>query len=190
MGNGRRPRPQSVMPAAHSALTDPETAPSIPFGIGRSSSTRRPKSEQFTGGAANVVNQMYRGTGQVSPPIHGPQTPRHSQSFFAPQTQGGNPNAAARAPSGGSHVAGNFPGVRSEGSSTDGEVNTPGNSPPRSHKAATFTGKPKPLRLVQDHPENTRRTSIIDDMANKRASWMGWAFGKKEEDALRDSIQE
>lgn len=198
MGGARRPRPQSVMPAAHSALTDPDTAPSIPFGIGRSMSTRgRPKSEQFTGGAANVVNQMYRGNGQTSPPISGPHTPRTS-SFFAPPAVGGNPNAAARAPSGGSHVAGNFPGVRSETSSIesggDGVSTPPGNSPPRAEKTKvtrTFGGsKPKPLQLVQDHPENSRRSSTVEDGGNKRASWMGWAFGKKEEDILRESIQE
>ncbi|TVY47118.1 hypothetical protein LCER1_G007511, partial [Lachnellula cervina] len=64
----RRPRPQShsVMPppSAPSAVSDPDTAPSIPFGLGRSSSTRktgRPMSEQYTGGAASFVNQMYKG---------------------------------------------------------------------------------------------------------------------------------
>jgi hypothetical protein len=195
MGGSRRPRPQSYMPAANSAFTDPDTAPSIPFGIGRSTSVRgRPKSDQFTGGVINVVNQMYKGNGQASPPIHGPQTPRTSQSFFAPPVGGGNPNAAARAPSGGSHVTGNFPGVKSETSSLSGDsgdVTTPGNSPPRAEKTTTFAGnKPRPLRLVQDHPENGRRVSTSEDMQSKRASWMGWAFGKKEEDILRESIKE
>jgi hypothetical protein len=192
MGATRRPRPQSQMPAAHSALTDPDTAPSIPFGLNRTSSFRsgRPKSEQYTGGAASVVNQMYKGNGQVSPPIHGPQTPRHSQSFFAPPAVGGNPNAAARAPS--NPIAGNFPGMRSDSSSTSGEsgeVNTPGNSPPRKEeKATTFAGnKPRPLRLVQDHPENSTRRVSAEDMQAKRSSWMGWAFGKKEEGNLGES---
>ena len=203
MGATRRPRPQSVMPAPapapHSALTDPDTAPSIPFGLGRSGSFRtgRPKSEQYTGGAASVVNQMYKG-GQTSPPLHGPQTPRHSQSFFAPPAVGGNPNAAARVPSTGQATAGNFPGMKSESSSTSGEsgeVTTPGNSPPRPEKQTTFAGnKPRPLRLVQDHPENMRKVSgEEDDKKAKRASWMGWAssaFGKKDEGTLEEVIQE
>lgn len=200
MGATRRPRPQSQMPAAHSALTDPDTAPSIPFSLGRSGSFRtgRPKSEQYTGGAANVVNQMYKG-GQISPPLHGPQTPRHSQSFFAPPAVGGNPNASARVPSTGQvPTAGNFPGMKSETSSTSGdsgEVTTPGNSPPRPDKQTTFAGnKPRPLRLVQDHPENVRKVSgEEDDKKAKRASWMGWAtsaFGKKEEGMIEDVIQE
>lgn len=198
LASTRRPRPQSQMPAQHSALTDPETAPSIPFGLGRSSSFRggRPKSEQYTGGAANVVNQMYKGNGQVSPPIHGPQTPRHSQSFFTPLPVGGggNPNAAARVPSG---SAGNFPGEKTSSSSASGEsgeVVTPGNSPPRKEKeekATTFAGnKPRPLRLVQDHPENSgRRVSSAEEMQAKRSSWMGSWFGgaKKEEGSLGES---
>lgn len=196
MGAGRRPRPQSQMPMSHSNLTDPDTAPSIPIGLNRTSSFRtgRPKSEQYTGGAANVVNQMYRG-GQTSPTLTGPQTPRHSQSFFAPPVANGNPNAAHRVPSTGQvPTAGNFPGMRSETSSISGDsgdVSTPpSNSPPRAEKATTFAGnKPRPLRLVQDHPEN-RRTG--EENANKRASWMGWAFGKKEEAAVtsEESIKE
>lgn len=197
MGGARRPRPQSQMPATHSALTDPDTAPSIPFGLGRSSSFRtgRPKSEQYTGGAASVVNQMYKG-GPASPPLHGPQTPRHSQSFFAPPpVTGTNPNAAHRVPSAGQvPTAGNFPGMKSESSSTSdsGDVSTPpSNSPPRAEKATTFAGnKPRPLRLVQDHPEN-RKVSGDEDMKAKRASWMGWAFGKKDEEKVaEESIQE
>jgi len=201
MGAGRKPRPMSQMPASQSALTDPDTAPSIPFGLGRSSSVRqnRPMSEQYTGGAANVVNQMYRGpTGQVSPPLHGPQTPRHSQSFFAPPAVGGNPNAAARVPSATQvPTTGNFPGMKSETSSTSGdsgEVTTPpSQSPPRPEKATTFAGnKPRPLRLVRDHPENSRKISdgMDDDKKAKRASWMGWAFGKKDEVGTEEAIQE
>ncbi|CAL3967677.1 hypothetical protein PZA11_003918 [Diplocarpon coronariae] len=195
MGTSKRPRPQSYMPATHSALTDPETAPSIPFGLNRSSSFRtgRPKSEQFTGGAANVVNQMYKG-GPVSP-LHGPQTPRHSQSFFAPPVTGANPNAAHRAPSTGQvPTTGNLPSMKSESSSASdsGDVSTPpGNSPPRTEKATTFAGnKPRPLRLVQDRDEN-RKVSGEEETKSKRASWMGWAFGKKEEGvAVDESIQE
>lgn len=194
MGAARRPRPQSVMPAPPSAVNDPDTAPSIPFALNRTSSFRsgRPKSEQYTGGAANVVNQMYKG-GQTSPPLpsHGPQTPRHSMSFFAPPAAGGNPNAAHRIPSGNQvPTTGNFPGMRSESSSDSGEVSTPpSQSPPRAPIEKTTTSfagnKPRPLRLVQDHPENSRKAS--DD--NKRASWMGWAFGKKEEVVAEESIR-
>jgi len=198
MSAGRRPRPMSQMPATQSAVTDPDTAPSIPFGLGRSSSFRaRPKSEQYTGGPAHVVNQMYKG-GQTSPPIHGPQTPRHSQSFFAPPAVGGNPNAAARVPSATQvPTMGNFPGMKSETSSTSGEsgevTTPPSNSPPRAEKATTFAGnKPRPLRLVQDHPENMRKVSdsIENDPKAKRASWMGWAFGKKDEVGTEDPIRE
>lgn len=181
MRTGRAQRPQSQMQAPSSALNDPDTAPSIPFGLSRSTSVRsnRPRSEQYTGGAASVVNQMYRGSGgQISPPLQGPQTPRHSQSFFAPPSTGGNPNAAHRIPSSG-QVSGNFPGMRSDTSSQSGEsgdVNTPPSvSPPRPHeKLTTFAGnKPRPLRLVQD-----RSKPGGEEPANKRASWMGW-FGAK-----------
>lgn len=188
-------RPQSQMPAANSALTDPDTAPSIPFGLSRSASHRaRPRSEQYTGGAASVVNQMYRGNnnGQISPPLQGPQTPRHSQSFFAPPALGGNPNAAHRVPSA-SQVSGNFPGMKSETSSLSGEsgdVSTPPSlSPPRTghKKATTFAGnKPKPLQLVQDQAESGRKLSS-DETANKRASWMGWFGAKKDEVALTEA---
>jgi hypothetical protein len=139
LGAGRvRPRPMSQMPAPHSALTDPETAPSIPIAnLGRSASVRkaRPSSEQFSTGAFSVVNAMYKGNnGIASPPLHGPQTPRHSTSFFAPRRDEGNPNAAARAPSGSFAPlpsAGTFPGGRLSGmsetgsSTSDGDVSTP-----------------------------------------------------------------
>jgi hypothetical protein len=87
--------------------------------------------------------------------------------------------------------------MKSESSSSSGEsgeVTTPPSySPPRPEKATTFAGnKPRPLRLVQDHPENVRRVSG-EDMAGKRSSWMGWAsglVGKKEEFNAEDSIRE
>lgn len=208
MGATKRPRPQSQMPAAKSGFSDPDTAPSIPFGLNRSTSFRtgRPMSEQYTGGhgAASVVNQMYKG-GQTSPPLHGPQTPRTSQSFFAPPVAGGNPNAQHRAPSAGQvPTAGNFPGMKSETSSMSGdsgEVSTPpSQSPPRGHaaeKATTFAGnKPRPLRLVQDQNESMRKTSaeLDEEKRAKRASWIGWAFGKKDEGAAgagtEDAIKE
>ena len=205
MGATRKPRPQSYMPpAANSALTDPDTAPSIPFGLNRTSSFRtsgRPMSEQYTGanGAASVVNQMYKG-GQTSPTLHGPQTPRHSQSFFAPPSTGWNPNAQHRIPSSGQvPTSGNFPGMKSETSSTSGDsgdiTTPPSQSPPRNaEKATTFNGnKPRPLRLVQDN-SGARKTSgeADDDKKAKRASWMGWAFGAKGETATttEDPIKE
>ncbi|KAK2045478.1 hypothetical protein LZ31DRAFT_244645 [Colletotrichum somersetense] len=182
--NKSRPRPMSYIPSAqpaNSAHTDPETAPRIPIGnLTRSSSTRRarPMSEQFTG--VNLVNQMYRGPdGPISPPLGSPRTPRTSQTFI-----GGNPNAIARATSGQqAPTAGNFPGMRSDTSSTSGDSNDlatpPSQSPPRSHheKQTTFAGnKPRPLRLVQENNETKQEN-------NKRSSWMGWAsgWGKKDE---------
>jgi len=195
MGTARRPRPHSQMPATYSAITDPDTAPSIPFGLNRTSSFRtgRPKSEQYTG-VATVVNQMYKG-GPTSPTLYGPQTPRNSQSFFTPPVTGANPNAAHRAPSAGQvPTAGNFPGMRSESSSISGdsgEVSTPPrDSPPRAEKATTFAGnKPRPLRLVQDQAENRRVGG--DEDKSKRASWIGWAFGKKDETpGMEEPIQE
>ncbi|KFX86729.1 hypothetical protein V497_06906 [Pseudogymnoascus sp. VKM F-4516 (FW-969)] len=207
-GSRPKPRPMSQMPAAHSALTDPDTAPSIPFNLNRGASVRksRPASEQISSGAFSVVNAMYKGPTATSPPLHGPQTPRNSTSFFAPPAAAGNPNAAARAPSGGFALpsSGNFPGSRisgtSDGGSTTstetshtshtGEVSTPppGNSPPRvMDRQATFAGnKPRPLRLVQDQAETTAK-------ADKRASWMGWAMnavGKKEDGSIGEAGKE
>jgi hypothetical protein len=188
-----RPRPMSFMPppplAAHS---NPDTAPSIPLSIARSSSVRRPAgrpmSEQFTG-ASSVVAAMYKGPGasELSPPL------RPSQTFQLGSGQ--------RTPSGGAAAlpmssSGNFPGMRSETSSTSGdsgsgEVTTPpaGASPPRdaaSRERTAFAGtKPRPLRLVQENPE-------VKGGENKRASWIGWAFGKKDEATLTggDAIKE
>lgn len=174
-----RQRPMSVMPSS-TAHNNPETAPSIPIGLTRSSSTRRarPQSEQFTGGAAQVINQMYKGSdGPLSPGL------RSSQTFFLPS---GN-----RVPSGTNvppSTSGNFPGMRSETSSTSGDSladgpNSPNTSPPRPNhheKTTTFAGnKPRPLRLVQENPE------AMQQNANKRASWIGgwWAGAGKKEDA-------
>lgn len=191
IGGGKpRPRPFSVMPGP-SAHEDPDRAPSIPIGnLTRSGSTRRPSrpvSEQFTG-AANLVSQMYRGPDGPASPTLG--NPRHSQTFFINQQQ--NPSAAARHPSAGttaSSSAGNFPGMRSETSSTSGDsndVSAPSSqttSPPRGgphhEKQTTFAGnKPRPLRLVQEAEAKSDASST----ANKRSSWMGWAsgWGKKD----------
>lgn len=188
MGSGRsKPRAMSQMPATHSALTDPDTAPSIPFGRGRPT---RPHSDQYTRGPANVVNQMYRG--QVSPPLHGPQTPRNSASFFTPPISGANPNAAARQPSGGTvPTTATLPGVKTSDSSSveSGDVTTPPSlSPPRVDKTTTFAGnKPRPLRLVQDQTE----AKLEEVKRNRRTSWVGWPFnvGKKDDPSV-DAIQE
>lgn len=179
-----RPRPISVMsPSTTSNHTDPDKAPSIPIGLTRSTSTRRsrPQSDQFTG-AASLVSQMYRGPdGPVSPPLG---TPRHSQTFFSPPGMSGNPNAAARIPSGTSvATSGNFPGMRSETSSLSGESGdmstASSQSPPRSHTDRHTTsfagGKPRPLRLVQENQDAVKE--------NKRSSWYSpFTWGAKKEE--------
>ncbi|KAI1812599.1 hypothetical protein GGS20DRAFT_557035 [Poronia punctata] len=193
-GNAPRPkpRPMTVLPAQNSAHNNPDTAPSIPIGLGRSQSTRRnirPMSEQFTG-AAGIVNAMYKGPdGPLSPSL---SNPRNSASFFSgvstPRMSSGH----------GAPSAGNFPGMRSETSSVSGDsasVEGATSSPPRapsghasttgSEKATTFAGnKPRPLRLVQENaPEKPE---------NKRASWMGWASSAwtKKEDHVAEPIRE
>jgi hypothetical protein len=44
------------------------------------------------------------------------------------------------------------------------------------------------LRLVQENPER----KVSGENENKRSSWMGWAFGKKDETSMpsEESIQE
>ncbi|TPX06870.1 uncharacterized protein E0L32_002366 [Thyridium curvatum] len=218
--NKPKPRPMSFMPQQQhhhqqyhqdSAHENPETAPSIPIGLGRSTSVRRgggrPMSEQYTAGAgaASVVHSMYRGPGGAD----GPLSPslRGSQTFFLPpQSSGGGAGASGpgtRTPSGTvpMSTSGNFPGMRSETSSTSGDDNGGANgagggggdaqstasgsatqSPPRKdHEKTAFTGsKPRPLRLVQEqHPTAAANGG---SEGNKRASWFGgWAFGKKDE---------
>lgn len=200
MGVTRRARPHSVLQiSSHSLVTDLETAPSIPLSLNRSNSYRsnRPKSEQFTGGVATVVNQMYR-SGHVSPPFHGPQTPRsQSQSFFLPNPSLSNPNTTHRLPQ---SITGNqlnnFAGMRSETSSVSGdsgEVSTQSsNSPPRSEKSITLAGnKPRPLRLLQEAgSENARRAEEeLNAKSNKRTSWINWALGKKDDVHLDEGLQ-
>ncbi|KAL2133022.1 hypothetical protein VTI74DRAFT_3028 [Chaetomium olivicolor] len=207
-----KPRPMSFMPSANqtstsSAISNPETAPSIPIGLTRSASTRRnrPLSEQYTSvpGAASIVNAMYKGPG-----ADGPLSPslRSSQTFFLPQGAGNRTSAGATS-------SGNFPGMKSETSSTSGdsisgatatttmssgtgEVSSPPRSPPRSvhhheKSMSTFGGnKPRPLRLVQETQEAAKEAAN----ANKRQSWVGWAGsvfgGKKEEGSAAESIRE
>ncbi|KAI3316713.1 hypothetical protein HD806DRAFT_516854 [Xylariaceae sp. AK1471] len=189
-----KPRPMTMMPAQNSAHNNPETAPSIPIGLGRSQSTRRggrPMSEQFTG-AAGIVNAMYKGPdGPLSPAL---SNPRNSASFFSgvstPRVSSGQ----------GAPSAGNFPGMRSETSSVSGDSASAGegttSSPPRassghastagSEKATTIAGnKPRPLRLVQENAAEKAEN-------NKRASWMGWASSAwaKKEDAMGEPIKE
>ncbi|CAJ2503268.1 Uu.00g106620.m01.CDS01 [Anthostomella pinea] len=178
------PPPLESQPSAHS---NPETAPSIPIGHGRSQSARRgarPLSEQYTNGsAAGIVNAMYKGPdGPLSPAL---SNPRNSQGFF-------------RTPSGaGAPSAGNFPGMRSETSSVSGDSASVGDgtstsqSPPRAgsghggEKSTKFEGnKPRPLRLVQENSDKTE---------NKRASWIGWAsqaWTKKEDGSANEPIRE
>lgn len=214
VGAKPRQRPMSFMPSATtsnagnstgpSALTNPDTAPSIPIGLGRSTSVRRgrPMSEQYTSGAGNggsgLVNVLYKGPSndgsQFSPPLG------RAQTFFSSATAG------SRMSSGGG-TSGNFPGMKSETSSTSGEsagdVGTPPSmSPPRpdrdrsnagdKEKGATFAGnKPRPLRLVQENAEMNRPAE------SKRASWIGWAWGSgtgagavKKEDGVPGSGKE
>ncbi|KAL2021810.1 hypothetical protein VTK56DRAFT_6584 [Thermocarpiscus australiensis] len=138
-----KPRPMTFMPSADqtaSAISNPDTAPSIPIGLTRSASTRRarPMSEQYTSvghgaAAASIVNAMYKGpsdqhhhhagAGAGGGPLS-PSSLRSSQTFFLPP-QG--PARSNRASSGAASTtttttttSGNFPGMsmRSETSST------------------------------------------------------------------------
>ncbi|KAK4237763.1 hypothetical protein C8A03DRAFT_34236 [Achaetomium macrosporum] len=184
-----KPRPMTFAPSANqtsasSAISNPDTAPSIPIGLTRSASTRRsrPMSEQYTG-AASIVNAMYKGPAAVD----GPLSPslRSSQTFFNLPQGAGNRTSAS--------TSGNFPGMKSETSSTSGESvsaatsnevrstsssASPTQSPPRSvhhhEKGATFAGnKPRPLRLVQE----TAEAAAAAANANRRQSWLGFLGG-------------
>ncbi|KAI0012321.1 hypothetical protein F4779DRAFT_85341 [Xylariaceae sp. FL0662B] len=199
-GNAPRPkpRPTTMLPAhsqAPSAHSNPETAPSIPIGLGRSQSTRRgarPMSEQFTG-AAGIVNAMYKGPdGPISPTFSNPS--RHSQTFFSGVS---TPRMSSSGGHGAPSSAGNFPGMRSETSSVSGDSASAGDgtsssqSPPRvgsssgHEKGTKFEGgKPRPLRLVQ---ENSDRV----ESHNKRASWIGWAqsaWSKRDTDGSATTV--
>lgn len=181
-----RQRPMSVLPSNSARFSNPDTAPSIPIGLGRSQSSRRvrPMSEQITG-AASLVNQMYKGPDSpLSPSI------RSSQTFFnMPHSRERNVSGATAA-----SMPGNFlPGLRSETSSVSGDSmsqmtagdrdtisSTPNQSPPRERKVTQkfdAGNKPRPLRLVQEKDE-------AQAAANKRQSWIGGWFsgaGKKDE---------
>ncbi|RKF65527.1 hypothetical protein GcM3_120009 [Golovinomyces cichoracearum] len=200
LGASRRPRPQSYMPHPNQSLvTDQETAPSIPLNLNRSGSYRinRPQSEQFTGGTITTLNQTLRGG--HSPTLHIPHSPHPNQSFFVPPTPGVNPNAAHRNPSiGQTSIQSNYPGFRSENSSISGDsgenITTPSHSPPRVEKATTFAGnKPRPLRLLRETGPSESSRRAEDDLPakfSKRSSWMGWAFGKKEDVHIDEILKE
>ena len=132
---GKRPRPVSYMPEA--VMSNPETAPSIPISLTRTTSMRRPirpMSEQYTSthsngtSAASVVNAMYKGgamDGPLSPGLRSSQF--FSSGSYSPS--GSGPNSAtgggARSPGfggpGSNGASGNFPGMRSERSSVSGD---------------------------------------------------------------------
>ena len=202
-------RPMSYITSANTAsagpspITNPDTAPSIPIGLNRTTSMRtprsRPMSEQYTGGAAaSIVNAMYKGTpeGPMSPSL------RASQTFFLPQGVGNRSSSGTGGypmSTGSSAMTGNFPGMKSETSSTSGEsitgaesITTPSSaSPPRPHReGATFAGnKPRPLRLVQENAE----AQAAQANANRRQSWIGWAssaFVSKKEDSVTTGASE
>ncbi|KAK7744532.1 hypothetical protein SLS53_003417 [Cytospora paraplurivora] len=187
VGAKPRQRPLSVMPINSARFSNPDTAPSIPIGLGRSHSTRRvrPMSEQITPGAVSLVNQMYKGPdGPLSPGM------RSSQSFFnMPQQRERNFSGATAA-----SMPGNFSGMRSETSSVSGDSSslmtadkdtissTPNHSPPREKRVTQrfdAGNKPRPLRLVQEKDE-------AQAAANKRQSWIGGWFGgaAKKDDSL------
>ncbi|POS87679.1 hypothetical protein EPUL_002631 [Erysiphe pulchra] len=202
MGSTRRPRPQSFMPSSsysYSLVTDQGTAPSIPLNLHRQNNHRkiRPHSEQFTGSASIAVSQMLR-NGPTSPPLQSGHSPRHHSTMVTPPTSVGNQNNSQRNPSISlSSVSGNFPGTISESSSNSseaGDLNThPNNSPPRTEKATTFAGnKPRPLRLLQEtgSSEAARRAEEAAARSAKRSSWMGWAFGKKEDAHVENLVKE
>lgn len=133
---GKRPRPVSYMPEA--VMSNPDTAPSIPISLTRTTSMRRPirpMSEQYTGAggssgtsAASVVNAMYKGGG-----VDGPLSPGlRSSQFFGSGTYtasnggaGSGSGSGARSPGiggpSGNGASGNFPGMRSETSSVSGD---------------------------------------------------------------------
>ncbi|CAK7211423.1 hypothetical protein SBRCBS47491_001121 [Sporothrix bragantina] len=163
----KRPRPVSYMPEA--VMSNPDTAPSIPISLTRTTSMRRPMrpmSEQFTGAggsgtsAASVVNAMYKGGG-----VDGPLSPglRSSQFFgsgsYTTSSGGANSGSGsgARSPGiggpGSNGASGNFPGMRSEtssisGDSTSGERASGGTgsdtSPPQS-SSNTQNSPPRPV---------------------------------------------
>lgn len=184
-GGKPRQRPMSVVPTNSARFSNPDTAPSIPIGLGRSQSTRRvrPMSEQYAG-AASLVNQMYKGPDSpLSPSI------RSSQTFFNMSHSRERNVSGATAAS----MPGNYSGLRSETSSVSGDSSsqmtgdkdtvssTPNHSPPREKRVTQrfdAGNKPRPLRLVQEKDE-------AQAAANKRQSWIGgWFSGGAKKDEV------
>ncbi|KIH86961.1 m serotype protein [Sporothrix brasiliensis 5110] len=201
----KRPRPVSYMPEA--VMSNPDTAPSIPISLTRTTSMRRPirpMSEQFTGAggggtsAASVVNAMYKGGG-----VDGPLSPGlRSSQFFGSGTYavssggaGSGSGSGARSP-GGNGASGNFPGMRSEtssvsGDSASGERASGGTGSDTSPPQSSSNNQNSPPRPVHEKTAFTgskprplrlvqENTDSVTPTANKRASWMGW-WGKKED---------
>ncbi|KAI9808793.1 MAG: hypothetical protein M1825_003946 [Sarcosagium campestre] len=200
-----RPRPMSQMgppPSSYkpSITDDPATAPSVPLGRSQSvragGAHRRTTSEWAPPASASVVNQMYRGApvGATSPASPGGLA--RQTSYFMPSARPGNPNAAARVPSGSSEgrpfsSSGNGDhGARHRDS--DGEAASPPSAAPAAAAASIVGNKLRPLRLVQENTElgsgHQGGRSMVDEEAElkraKRGSWIGWFNkGKGEEGA-------
>ncbi|KAK3953768.1 hypothetical protein QBC32DRAFT_110888 [Pseudoneurospora amorphoporcata] len=208
-----RPRPMSFMPQggglsapvnsgvssgiSSPITTNPDTAPSIPIGLGRSASGTgarrvRPLSEQY-GPGASVASAMYNKNTGVAPSSASQYSRDEAASPLSPtmRTSGGsffnsNPNRSSTS---------TFPGtVRNSETSSDTQsirssitgygredMSTASHSPPRSHHekpATTFAGnKPRPLRLVQENAAAEEAARHAQAQQNKRTSWIGWAFG-------------
>ena len=193
-----RPRPMSTMFSPSARITsptdDPATAPSIP--LGRSQSVRGGQHRRINSELSNsaaVVGQMYRGppSGSSTSPHQSPGAGTTRPSVFSPPLHSGNPNAAARIPSGsrGSIERGGDSASTTPGTEQGFEPGMPsppnsaqgGPTPPPATPAAPIAGnKLRPLRLVQENPE-----AAADGEAAKRAkrgSWMGWFNKGKGED--------
>ncbi|KAI9820429.1 MAG: hypothetical protein M1832_003762 [Thelocarpon impressellum] len=192
-GNRPRPRPLSYMPPpvrANTTTEDPNTAPRIPLGRSQSvragqNQHRRTNSELGGHSAAAVVGQMYRGppsgSAAVSPQSPGGVGGAARGSFFSPPLHSGNPNAAARIPSGSAR-----PGSSENGDNLPSPPLPPQTTPP------IAGNKLRPLRLVQENaeldagPSGVGERKASDPLADadaakraKRSSWMGW-FNKGE----------
>ncbi|KAJ4302415.1 hypothetical protein N0V88_002559 [Collariella sp. IMI 366227] len=217
-----KPRPMSYMPSAiptstSAAISNPDTAPSIPIGLNRSASTatrRSPLSDQYTSvpGAASIVNAMYKGPNGGSG-ADGPLSPPPLFPDLLPPQGPGNRT------SGGAISSGNFPacGPRQvapaatpsrrdhrHGHHEHGHrrrrLEFPAALPPRSlhhheKSMSTFGGnKPRPLRLVQETQDAAAAAAKEAANANKRQSWVGWAgsvfSAKKEDGSAGDVIRE
>ncbi|KAI9850887.1 MAG: hypothetical protein M1838_004866 [Thelocarpon superellum] len=160
-GNRSRPRPLSTMGPPSRILSptdDLSTAPRIP--LGRSQSVRGGAPRRFSSDLSNpaqVVGQMYRGQGSGSRPMS-PGTPSTRPSMFSPPLHQGNPNAAARIPSGSRPMTSERRDSRGALSphgddhhdGSNGLPSPPQTSGTQSSSSASIAGnKLRPLRLVQ-----------------------------------------